>query len=80
MFKFTEGWDTAPRTEGNMKVTKKNYKCSDDKCGAVDTVKLFSNEVAPVAINCHACKAGMKTDLNVMLQQGVGMYPVEGSK
>jgi Zn ribbon nucleic-acid-binding protein len=50
------------------------YRCSNPRCKAEDTNKLFENEpIAPV-INCWQCGAGRGMAIEQMLGTKTGMF------
>lgn len=55
-------------------VREQLYKCTS--CSAEDTVKLYQQERTPPCINCWACRAGRKVEVQQMLSQRLGMFPV----
>lgn len=54
-----------------------HYKCL--KCGEMDSEKRLLNDSSPVSpiINCWNCGAGRGLDIPQMIQQRMGMVPVE---
>lgn len=52
------------------------YRCTNPNCKAEDHVRLFANEVPPVALNCWQCHAGMRMKAEDMRQRHIGMLPV----
>lgn len=61
-------------------VTYVKYRCTREKCGAEDTVKLFPGEGVPPCINCYKCHAGYQMSRDDMLRNSAGMWPVEDVK
>lgn len=58
---------------GDFEVT---YRCVNPKCGNQQTLRFFSHENhLPVAC-CTKCRAGFGVDLQPMLENKIGMFPV----
>jgi len=52
------------------------YQCTNPECLAEDTDR-GTNNPAPVALNCHKCRAGHDLTIPEMLSRGVGMLPYQ---
>lgn len=66
--------EVAPESDGRA-LREVAYTCA--QCGAHDTVKLYTNEATPPAINCWKCKAGYNRPIGTMLEGRIGMFPLE---
>lgn len=56
------------------RVHKMEFQCT--QCGAKDAIKLWPNDLKPVAFGCYSCKAGMSMDVASQVQTQTGMFPV----
>lgn len=54
-------------------IRRLKYRCTNPKCGAEDTLKLFTDEAVPPIVNCHSCRAGRGMDVGQMMQNQMGM-------
>lgn len=53
------------------------YRCSRQKCGHKQTIRFFSPEdILPVTC-CVNCRAGFGVETVQMMQNHVGMFPVD---
>lgn len=52
------------------------YRCSNDRCKAVDHDNSPSNSVPPIVLNCWRCGAGRGLSLQEMQTRQIGMFPL----
>lgn len=57
-------------------VRRVKYRCSNRKCGAEDTVKLFEHERIPPVVGCWQCRSGFGMQIDQMVATTSGMFPV----
>ena len=58
----------------SMEVVK--YRCSNGKCGAIDTLRHEHGEPTRPVLDCYKCHAGQGKSLADQMEKHVGMFPV----
>jgi hypothetical protein len=56
------------------------YRCSNEQCDNEQVIRFFANLQALPATCCVKCRAGFGRELGNMIENHIGMFPVEGSE